>query len=93
MEDFRAVLKDCCLNDLGYTRSKYTWCNCREDSSFTKERLDRAVANSAWCEKFQNVDLSILAPQNFDHCPLLLSVGGCGVGDTDRSDHFKFEAS
>ncbi|GLT68467.1 hypothetical protein SLA2020_406930 [Shorea laevis] len=42
MEDFRVVLDDCHFSDLGYTRSKFTWCNAREDSSFTKERLDQA---------------------------------------------------
>jgi hypothetical protein len=29
----------------------------REDSSFMKERLDRAVANPSWCDKFQDVDV------------------------------------
>ncbi|GLT62152.1 hypothetical protein SLA2020_348100 [Shorea laevis] len=93
MENFRAVLDDCHLSDLGYTGSKFTWCNSREDSSFTKERLDRAVANSSWCEKFQKMDLLVMAPQNSDHCPLFLSSRGCGAEDTDHSNHFKFEAS
>lgn len=39
------------------------------------------------------MDLLVLATQNFDCCPLLLTFGDCGTEDTDQSDHFKFEAS
>jgi hypothetical protein len=46
MEDFRQVLEDCSLYDC----LKYTWNNGQEGRSFTKERLDRAVANPKWCE-------------------------------------------
>jgi hypothetical protein len=58
-----------------------------------KERLDRAVANPSWCDQFQDVDVSVLATQNSDHCPLLLSYGTRRVEDLGISDHFKFEAS
>ncbi|GLT72801.1 hypothetical protein SLA2020_447050 [Shorea laevis] len=93
MEDFRAVLEECSFSDLGFTGSKFTWCNSREDSTFTKERLDRAVVNPSWCDKFQAVDVFILATQTSDHCPLLLTYGRQGKEDSDRSNHFKFEAS
>ena len=40
------VLTSCNLHDLGYNGSRYTWMNCRQDESFTKEHLDHAVANA-----------------------------------------------
>ncbi|GLT60750.1 hypothetical protein SLA2020_335030 [Shorea laevis] len=51
------------------------------------------MANPSWCDTFQDVDVIILATQNFDHCSLLLSYGTLGVVDMDRSDHFKFKVS
>jgi hypothetical protein len=80
MEDFRAVLDECHLCDLGFTGSQFTWCNYREDSFFTKEILDRALATPSWCDKFQDVDVFTLDTQNFDHCPLLLTYGALGAG-------------
>lgn len=61
MNAFRDVLDVCQLSDLGFMGSKFTWCNIHEDDTFTKERLDRAVANPTWCEKFGEVDVFILA--------------------------------
>jgi hypothetical protein len=40
------ALINCHLSDLGFTGSKFTWTNCRQDGSFIKEQLDRAIANS-----------------------------------------------
>jgi hypothetical protein len=41
MRDFRNTLEACNLQDLGYVGSKFTWCNMRDEDSFTKERLVR----------------------------------------------------
>jgi hypothetical protein len=41
-------LEDCQLCDLGFKGVKYTWSNGRFGGEFTKERLDRVVANSEW---------------------------------------------
>jgi hypothetical protein len=40
------TLINCHLSDLGFMGSKFTWTNYRQDGSFIRERLDRAVANS-----------------------------------------------
>jgi hypothetical protein len=40
MNNFRSVLKDCDMSDLGFIGPQYTWCNNRSDGNFTKERLD-----------------------------------------------------
>lgn len=37
MASFQDSLEDCQLSDLGFTGSKYTWCNNRTDHNFTKD--------------------------------------------------------
>jgi hypothetical protein len=46
MEDFKGALEDCHLSDMGATGPKFTWHNGRQGRDFTKERLDRVVANN-----------------------------------------------
>lgn len=45
MGSFRKALEDNQLHDLGYNGDNFTWSNKQGDGRFTKERLDRAVAN------------------------------------------------
>jgi hypothetical protein len=93
MEAFKKTLEDCKLSDLGFIGSKFTWCNNREDAYFTKKRLDRAVANSDWCEKFGEMDVFVLGARSSDHCPLLLNIGAYRVEDTRMIETFKFEVN
>ncbi|XP_059429221.1 uncharacterized protein LOC132163036 [Corylus avellana] len=73
MAQFREALEDCHLGDLGFTGSKFTWTNCRQDGGFIKERLDRAAANSGWYHKFKRVDVKILAARTSDHKPIFIT--------------------
>ena len=57
MVNFRNVLAKCGLSDLGFKGSKYTWANCQSNDNFIKERLDRAVANAAWCDMHQSIEV------------------------------------
>lgn len=52
MTGFREALEVCRLGDLGFSGSMYTWSNRRADGTFTKERLDLAMANPEWCTIF-----------------------------------------
>jgi hypothetical protein len=70
MEGFRKVLAECQLSDLGFRGIPFTWSNHRQDTSFTKERLDRAVANREWCSLYRDISVYNLAAQTFDHCPI-----------------------
>lgn len=51
MQKFRHALEVNGLYDLGWRGQKFTWANWHEDENFTKERLDRVIANIQWFEK------------------------------------------
>lgn len=44
----------------GFTGDIFTWSNKHKSDTFTKERLDRAVANSNWVEMFDLVTVEPL---------------------------------
>jgi hypothetical protein len=96
MRGFRETLETCHLGDLCFSGSMFTRCNRRTNRTFTKERLDRAVANPEWCAIFPIFSVLILAARSSDHSPMLVSFFGChserqAQGSFRRG--FKFEAS
>jgi len=93
MEGFRAVLEMCELSDLGFVGPKFTWNNGRSDELFTKERLDRAVANPAWCNYFQEVLVLILAAHTSNHNLVLVSFSTHPIVRSNYHRSFKFEDS
>lgn len=56
--------------------------NCREGDNFTKERLDRAVANRGWCERHQFAEVWVLTARSSDHKPICLRWGEGEEGST-----------
>lgn len=91
MEAFQKTLEDCSLSDLGYRGPKYTWINCRDENQFTKERLDRVVANQSWCDLYREVDVVVGAALSSDHSPLFINLLG-GVYGLQRQKRFRYEA-
>jgi exonuclease III len=73
MEGFCTVLEDCHLGDLGFTSPRFTWSNNRHDETYTQERLDRAVANSGWCDMYKSAGIEVMATKASDHLPLLVT--------------------
>jgi hypothetical protein len=74
MMQFREVLEECALSNLGYKGSKFTWTNCRHNGSFINERLDRGVANKARCDIHKTVEIRVMVECMSNHKPLLLQV-------------------
>lgn len=76
MQKFRSVLEECGLHDLGFVCDPFTWRNNHHMAAgFIKERLDRAVANSAWRCKFPVVRVVNGDPRHSDHRPIIIDVG------------------
>lgn len=57
---FRDALYRCGLSDLGYNGMKFTWTNGRRGKENVMERLDRAVANRSWKERFPHTKVTHL---------------------------------
>ncbi|XP_017618098.1 uncharacterized protein LOC108462689 [Gossypium arboreum] len=57
------------LHDLGYREPPFTW-----HKGLLFERLDRALGNSAWVQRFPNSLVTHFPKIKFDHRPLLLSL-------------------
>jgi hypothetical protein len=72
MQEFRDTVEMCHLYDLGFSGPKFTWSNKRHDEYFTQERLDRAMANSAWIDVFPRNHVEVVAACNSDHLPLFV---------------------
>jgi hypothetical protein len=93
MEQFRNALKVCQLKDLGYKGAMHMWTNGHHDENFTKERLDRAVANMEWIALFRGVTIYVLVARASDHKPLLLQITHHdNEAETGYVRSFKFEA-
>ena len=72
VEDFRAAMEECHLEDLGFKGYPYTWNNKRPGEANTRIRLDRAITMTEWREKFQLSSVVHLAPHASDHLPIVL---------------------
>jgi hypothetical protein len=94
MQEFKKVLEDCQLLDLGFEGPRFTWCNGRYGRfDFTRERLDRAVANDSWMGLFDVVKVQVLPRYILDHNPLLVSFSDSMAIQWTKSLMFRYEAS
>jgi hypothetical protein len=76
---------------MGYSGSLFTWSNERHDSSFTKERLDRGVANGSFALLFPQLLIEVLPARCSDHAPLLVHLQDQRNCRRDRQRPFKYE--
>ncbi|KAL9673458.1 hypothetical protein QQ045_029716 [Rhodiola kirilowii] len=77
IDNFRKVVEDCHLIDLGFIGYPYTFSNHRVGEEEFQARLDRALADEAWMRKFPRALVSHLHLHASDHQLILL--------DTDSS--------
>lgn len=75
MADFRRVLTDCNLYDLGYKGTTWTYDNKQKGINNVRARLDRAVASPEWCRMFGEASVQHICSSRSDHSPLLLRLG------------------
>jgi hypothetical protein len=88
---FQQALESSDLADLGYKGPKYTWKNCYDGQAFTKEHLDRDVANSAWTDMFSEVEVWVDVTPCSDHTPLTLVLTGGKLEGCGKAG-FRYEA-
>ncbi|KAK6164533.1 hypothetical protein DH2020_001397 [Rehmannia glutinosa] len=93
MEQFRTVVGECELSDLGFSGHRFTWTNGRSGEDNIQERLDRVLANETWKNIFPSWRVSHLHRVKSDHTPLLVNfdnVDRC-FSHNRRKKKFRFE--
>lgn len=90
MSGFREALSNCGLTDLGFVGLPFTYDNGRDGNANVKVRLDRAVADTYWRERFGEATLYHLVSSRSDHCPLLLEIKKDGF-DRQKPIIFRYE--
>lgn len=72
LNNFICCIKSCGLFDVGFSGSKYTWCNNRRPGKRIWKRLDRIFLNDYWIQALDNNMVRHLTRTGSDHRPLLL---------------------
>ncbi|KAF5449841.1 hypothetical protein F2P56_030246 [Juglans regia] len=75
LENFRAVMEDCALQDLGFQGPRFTWCNGRTGIQRISERLDRFFGNQQLWEVFPKERVRHGVITYSDHLPILFETG------------------
>lgn len=79
---------------MGYVGGKYTWSNKHESGTFTKECLDRTVANKEWTQLYYVRGVEGLVATYADHKPFLLTCKQRNyLVERHRQKLFRYETS
>jgi hypothetical protein len=80
MAEFREVMSQCYVYDLGFSGALWTFDNKQKGDRNIKVRPDRVVASMSWSTWFQDVRLHQLVSSRSNHAPTLLEI------DRDESE-------
>ncbi|XP_042983266.1 uncharacterized protein LOC122312668 [Carya illinoinensis] len=93
IEKFRQALEQCGIRDLTYSGQRYTWSNNRRGRGFTKERIDRAMANREWLELFPSALCHVMTAVKSDHSSLITSIIHNNGEGSRKQRVFRYEAA
>ena len=79
MDQFREVLYECNLLDLGYFRNKFTWSRSYLNGGMVWERLDRAVGSMDWFDFYPTTCVQTLTCVSSDHSHICIRLEGIAV--------------
>ncbi|XP_042961719.1 uncharacterized protein LOC122296220 [Carya illinoinensis] len=93
IEAFRQAVERCGLYDVHHLGQHFTWSNNIRGKEFTKERIDRAMANKEWKELFRGATCTALAAVKSDHSPLYINKQSPNQSRKRWSPGFRYEAA
>ena len=85
--DLDEMCRNAELDDLRAVGSFYTWTNCGDVARRISCKLDRALVNDKWGERFPLSDASFVPPGISDHCAIIVE---CGLPSIIRRTPFRF---
>lgn len=72
--DFIECLNECDLQDVGFIRSIFTWCDYRDPPTTIWMILDMMVYNTAWFDALNATTVTHLSRACSDHAPLIVKI-------------------
>ncbi|KAF8114914.1 hypothetical protein N665_0031s0005 [Sinapis alba] len=85
---FKQMLSDCGMIEFPFTGNMLSWVGKRAGGSTVRCKLDRAVGNEDWLERFPHTAVKYLKLWGSDHRPVLADIL---TKPTKRSKSFKFD--
>ncbi|XP_048611782.1 uncharacterized protein LOC125586041 [Brassica napus] len=85
---FKQMLNDCGMLEFPFTGDMLSWVGKRSGGATVRCRLDRAVGNADWHEKFPHSSVKYMRLWGSDHRPILADIL---TKPTRRSKKFKFD--
>jgi len=89
----RQIVVDWNLIDLGFEGYDFTWSNGREEEENIQCRIDKALANEEFINRFSPIKVSHLARFGSDHAAILISLEHTPPRDRRKKRIFRFEES
>lgn len=93
IQNFRDMMDDCRLRDLGFNGGIFTWCNRRQHGDQVSLRLDRFLANSGFLALWLEYQVTNQNWAKSDHKSIELCVQGSDGGFREKRwvKPFRFE--
>jgi endonuclease/exonuclease/phosphatase family metal-dependent hydrolase len=91
MRAFREVIEDCSLQDMGWTGVPFTWDNREAGQANVKARLDRALANEEFRQRYEHTSVRHISTTESDHCLVLAEFRESLNGVRLRPKQFRYE--
>lgn len=90
MANFKEALSYCELSDIPNEGQKFTWSNNKQGAEFTKEKLDRVVANPSAMNIFPGSFYIVLPQIKSDHSPIIINLSKNEASTRQRKYIFIF---
>lgn len=74
IQPFGDCVLGCGLIDIKSSRRFYTWSNKQEEEHKVFSRIDRAMGNGQWIDRFKGAKIAYFSDGDFDHSPGVLCV-------------------
>lgn len=92
MKAFREAVEDVSFQDLGWSGMAYTWDNRQGGNDNVKARLDRAFANEAFRQRYEDIRVRHISATESDHCFVVTEIHGTRKTDcAHRVKQFRYE--